>query len=78
MRSNCFIAMLTAISIVAVGCETDLGQEDLDLGRVVEGVYTNDYLGLTLPIPDGWFVASVETKQHLSDLGEAVAVGDDA
>lgn len=46
--------------------------------RVAAGLYTNEYFGLTLPIPDGWFVASEDTARFMMEIGEEVAVGDDA
>jgi hypothetical protein len=46
--------------------------------QVVAGSYTNEYFGLTLSIPDGWFVASEDTAQFMRETGEDVAIGDDA
>ena len=45
---------------------------------VVEGTYINEYFGLTLSIPDGWFVASEDTGQFMREVGEDVLAGDDA
>ncbi len=43
------------------------------------GVYTNAFLGLSLPIPDGWSVSEDETKKQLMEASKrALKVDNDA
>ncbi len=69
------LAALLAIGILA--CSE--GESPVASGSgVAAGFYTNEYFGLKLPIPDGWFVASEDTARFMMEIGEEVATGDDA
>jgi len=46
--------------------------------RVAARTWSNEDFGLTLSIPDGWFVASADTTRYLSEVGGDALVGDDA
>lgn len=52
---------------------------NLAAGMVQDGVYRNDYFGLTLPIPSAWsFVDAQVAEQALAASREEVIGGDDA
>jgi hypothetical protein len=73
MTPKTHVALLASLVLVLTGCEVEKG---LDLGGVVDGVYTNKDLGLKLPIPQGWFVADRETQQRMMQAGEAMVASD--
>ena len=45
-------------------------------GSITGGVYTNEYLGLRLRIPDGWSVVDADTSQQLNQKGGELMAGD--
>jgi hypothetical protein len=45
---------------------------------VSNGTYINSYFGLSIPIPDGWFIASTDSEEFLREVGGDALVGDDA
>ena len=73
------IALLAAfLAIGVLACGDEEAPVATDSSVVSEGTYTNEYFGLTLSIPDGWFVASRDTQQSMSELGKKLVAGDDA
>lgn len=69
----------TEVATPAVATEPNAKPEvQPDAARVTDGTYTNTYFGLTLPIPEGWFVASKDSEEFLREAGEEIAVGSDA
>ncbi len=69
------LAAFLAIGMLACG---DRGSPVASGSSVVDGRYTNEYFGLTLSIPDGWFVASDDSEQFMMEVGEDIVAGDDA
>ncbi len=56
-----------------------VGKEDHpDNGKVVDGVYTNDFFGFRFTIPTGWMVHGEETQKALMETGKDLIAGDDA
>ena len=68
-------AVVLAMCLCACGVAESPDQPDA--AAVSEGAYSNEYFGLTVPIPDGWFVASKDTEEYIQELGKGIA-GDDA
>ncbi|HET6384401.1 MAG TPA: hypothetical protein VFJ58_13490 [Armatimonadota bacterium] len=66
------LAILTACGLTA-GCGGS-ASSPAD-GSVTNGVYKNSFFGLSMPIPNGWTIASQETEQHLSALGGRLVAG---
>ena len=73
-----YALLVGSVGIFVVGCGVDKPDNGPDSGQVVDGVYVNEYFGLTLPIPDDWFVASKDSEEHVREVGERALVGDDA
>jgi hypothetical protein len=48
-----------------------------DSGRVVEGVYANDFLGFRYTVPKGWTVHGEETQKAIMEAGKEVTAGED-
>jgi hypothetical protein len=49
-----------------------------DLGAVAGSVYTNDYFGIRLPIPEGWRVADEDGTRQINETGAKLMAGDSA
>lgn len=55
------------------------GKEDHpDNGKVVDGIYTNDFFRFRYTIPTGWMVHGEETQKALMEAGKDLVAGDDA
>lgn len=52
-------------------------KKDVDLGSVVDGVYKNDYFGVTVDLPKDWEVQDGEVMKELMEIGKDVIAGDD-
>jgi hypothetical protein len=48
-----------------------------DNGRVVDGVYTNEFLGFRYTVPKGWTVHGEETQKVIMEAGKEVMAGED-
>ena len=48
-----------------------------DSGQVVDGVYTNQFLGFRYTFPRGWTVHGEETQKVIMEAGKEVAAGED-
>jgi hypothetical protein len=56
-----------------------VGHEDHpDNGKVVDGIYTNDFFGFRYTIPSGWTVHGEETQKAIMETGKDLIAGDDA
>lgn len=60
--------------ILAVGCEK---KKEITLGELKDNVYTNDYFGMKVSIPEGWTLLDQETMKELVKEGNEVIAGDD-
>jgi len=72
------VVLLACLTTCIFGCGGEGSPVGPGSSAVIQGVFTNEYFGLTLPIPDGWFVASEESEKAIRDAGTAAVVGDDA
>jgi len=48
-----------------------------DNGRVVDGVYTNEFLGFRYTVPKGWTVHGEETQKVIVETGKEIMAGED-
>jgi hypothetical protein len=52
-------------------------EEAVNFGQYEDGVYTNSYFGIRVPLPDTWFVMDDESRQALMQHGSKIVSGDD-
>ncbi len=48
-----------------------------DTGQVVDGVYSNEFLGFRYTVPKGWTVHGEETQKAIMEAGKEVVAGDE-
>jgi hypothetical protein len=48
-----------------------------DNGRVVDGVYANEFFGLSYTLPQGWTVHGEETQKVILETGKEIVAGED-
>ncbi|MCH8904960.1 MAG: hypothetical protein IIA45_13720 [Bacteroidetes bacterium] len=70
-----YIIIIGAFTASQFGCSTKT-PDTLDAGSVKRDVYTNEYLGIHIPIPDNWVVASEATMATLLQAGKEAMAGD--
>ena len=70
MKQILFIAVCT---ISLMSCKREI-PKDFDYGKVENDTYSNAFFGLTMEIPEGWFIQDEATKKALSEEG-AQALG---
>ncbi|MBW7474719.1 DUF1795 domain-containing protein [Paenibacillus oenotherae] len=64
--------------VFATACSNANEEKKVDLGKVENGTYTNDYFGFSLTVPQGWQVQDAETMNEISEMGkDAIAGGDE-
>ena len=63
-----FSIVLCTITLLSCGREIP---SDFDYGTIENNTYTNNFFGLTMQIPDGWFVQDEETQKQLTQEGLA-------
>jgi hypothetical protein len=78
MRHARFFLLLAFVAFGTFACRGKDASVAPDAGTTADGVYTNEYFGLTLSIPDGWVVASKESEQMMREAGENAVVQDNA
>lgn len=57
--------------------KSDGSKKEVDLGSVVDGVYKNDYFGVTVDLPKDWEVQDAEVMKEMMEIGKDVIAGDD-
>src|SRR5687768_3672288 len=79
-----FSALVSLFLILVCGCgesrvqQKKAAQAVMELGKVENGVYQNSYFGLSIPVPQGWYVAPNETMDQLMKQGAKTVSGNDA
>ncbi|MET2983649.1 hypothetical protein [Aureibaculum conchae] len=73
MKQILFIAVCT---ISLMSCKREI-PSDFDYGKVEKNKYTNEFFGLTLEIPEGWFIQDDETQKQLTKEGAKALGGDE-
>ncbi|TCZ74619.1 hypothetical protein E0485_19340 [Paenibacillus albiflavus] len=66
------LAMLVLVFVTACG-----GKEKVDLGKVENGTYKNEYFGISFQVPQGWNVQDEETMRQVNEVGKEIAAGND-
>ena len=76
-----FLKVITLVLILALAtsCKTEAPgiPESFDYGKVVNGVYSNDYFNMRVPFDDSWDVQSEEERKEISDLGKELVEDED-
>jgi hypothetical protein len=55
----------------------DTSQTAITMGEMKDGIYTNNYFGITFSIPKDWTIANDKEKEQLSNIGSQMVAGDD-
>lgn len=71
------VGMVAVLALSTVGCERSQAGK-IDFGAVESSVYTNHYLGLKIPVPQGWSVQDNAAKKALMESGKQMTAGKDA
>jgi len=66
------LAMLVLVFVTACG-----GKEKVDLGKVENGTYKNEYFGMSFQVPQGWNVQDEATMKQVNEAGKEIIAGDD-
>ena len=68
------LAGMMLITLTGCGKEDNESKEEekVDLGKWNENVYTNEYLGMKITLPEGWTAATDEQIAKLMNIGEEV------
>lgn len=73
MKTMKHISLIIICSITLISCKREI-PSDFDYGKIVSNTYSNAFFGLTMQIPEGWFIQDEATKKVLSEEG-AQALG---
>jgi hypothetical protein len=71
------VGMVAVLALSIGGCDRKPAGK-IDFGAVEGSVYTNRYLGLKIPIPQGWSVQDNKAKKALMESGKQMTAGKDA
>ncbi|PLX25604.1 MAG: hypothetical protein C0599_00325 [Salinivirgaceae bacterium] len=71
------IIVLVLISYGFFSCQSETPQKLFDYGKVENGIYSNEYFGFSVQIPDKWVVQSREQQEGLMEASEKIVTGDD-
>ncbi len=72
--------VLMALLVFVAGCGNNVvesGKKVLDSGSINNGIYTNDFFGISISIPTNWHVASEEELIQMIEEGNEMVAGDD-
>lgn len=68
-RRFCLPRVITVVLVLAM-CLDAMAQSALEEGEIRDGVYVNESLGWTMPVPEGWSVMSRERAEALEARGK--------
>jgi len=71
------LGMVAALALSIGGCDRKPAGK-IDFGAVEGSVYTNRYLGVKIPVPQGWSVQDNEAKKAILESGKQMTAGKDA
>lgn len=74
------IGLLSLVFIMVMALVSACGSKDkeVDLGSVSNGVYKNDYFGVTVNLPQDWEVQDAEVMKEIMEVGkDVIADGDE-
>lgn len=66
------LTMLVLVFVTACG-----GKEKVDLGKVENGTFKNEYFGMSFQIPKDWKVQDTAALNELQEAGKEAIAGDD-
>ncbi len=69
--------LLLSTALLLAGCGKEPATE-IGYGAFQEGVYQNDYFGMTIRVPESWIVQSQAAQKEMMDSGSTLLAGDDA
>lgn len=70
------IPLILALAVFTFGCRKK-ATEEVDFGTFTNAVFTNQYFGVTLTVPQDWSIQDQEARDRLAKMGTAAIVGDD-
>ena len=79
MKTNFSIA-LTFFALLLTGCGDGSNQAvvaEIGYGELADNAYTNDYFGVTVPVPEDWHAQDRQAIKEMEKLGGDVIAGDD-
>lgn len=80
MKTNFSIA-LTLFALLLTGCGDGSNQAvvaEIGYGELADNAYTNDYFGVTVPVPEDWHAQDRKAIEEMEKAGGDVIAGDDA
>jgi hypothetical protein len=81
LRALPILAVCLALAVISAFGRTLNTNERIDgipdSGRVVAGVYANDFLGFRYTVPKGWTVHGEETQKAIMEAGKEATAGED-
>ncbi len=76
MKASGFAAIVVLLWLT--GCqETQEASKEIDFGTIKNSVYRNEYFGMTLTVPDNWYVMDEEGRKQVMEVGAEMVAGDD-
>ena len=75
MRTLKIWAVVMVMAAALSGCSSKK-EEAVNFGQYTDGVYTNSYFGVRVPLPDAWFVMDDEARLALMQQGSKIVAGD--
>ncbi len=61
--------------VLLVACDKPV-KEEIGLGKINENSYTNEYLGISMELPEGWVIAGSQKRQQILDIGDELITKD--
>jgi hypothetical protein len=69
-------SLIIAAFLLLTGCEKELSK-DIDYGVFENGVYINEYFGMSIEVPKDWAIQSQAVQKELMNSGVGLIAGDD-
>ncbi len=65
-----------AATVLLSGCAKKASQE-IDIGTFEDSVYSNEYFGFSMTLPDDWSIQDQQSMKQIMDSGAEIMAGDD-
>jgi hypothetical protein len=83
MKSFSVVVILAAFALFSFsGCGESRAQQKqaaqavMEVGKIENNTYSNSYFGMSIHIPEGWYIAPNETMEQLQKTGVKAVTGD--
>lgn len=76
MRKSARIVFVLLLAIVTCSFISDKGKK-FTYGQIKDGIYTNSYFNMEMPLPDKWVVQNREQITRIEEKGREIVAGDD-